>query len=188
MPAILEWPAVIEQPRATSMRCSTSDIYPTLLEIAGVSIANQPVLDGISLTSLIQGAVSQRPKPMGFWDYPVRGIRTPSAQWMKELHEAQQVGGDLEPHPSSQQASGLPHPPFPIDSFPGHAAWIDGDWKLHRIANKQGEVTWQLYNLKSDAAEKVDLVHDRTETADRLKPSLNQWLRSVAHSLNGSDY
>ncbi len=92
VPAIIEWPARIQQPQATSVRCNTSDIYPTLLEITGVSIANQPPLDGISLLPLIDGGVAQRRKPMGFWDYPVAGIRTPSKEWMTELLAAQQAG------------------------------------------------------------------------------------------------
>ena len=35
VPGLFEWPARIPQPRVTQMPCNTSDIYPTLLEIAG---------------------------------------------------------------------------------------------------------------------------------------------------------
>ena len=38
VPAILEWPAKITQPRSTDVRCNTCDIYPTLLEIVGVTV------------------------------------------------------------------------------------------------------------------------------------------------------
>jgi hypothetical protein len=121
VPGILEWPARIAEGRASAVRCNTSDIYPTLLEIVGVTVENQPVLDGISLVPLIDGRMQDRPGPMGFWNYPAPGIGTPSAQWMGELLKAQQAGGDLPPHPSSLNAARLPDPPFPLDSFPGHA-------------------------------------------------------------------
>ena len=94
VPAILEWPARISKPRVTDAACNTCDIYPTLLDIAGVRMKGQPPLDGISLTSLIGGKMAARPEPMGFWDYPESGISTPSKKWMAELLEAQQAGKD----------------------------------------------------------------------------------------------
>jgi len=188
VPAILEWPARIDQPRVTRVRCNTCDIYPTLLEIAGVSVENQPTLDGISLVPLVDDRMKTRKRPMGFWDYSIRGISTPSAQWMAELLEAQRAGGDLEPAPVSRQAAQLPSPPFPLDQYPGHAAWIDGDWKLHRIADKKGQVSWQLYNLASDPSEKNDLAGSETGRVRNLQGPLEAWMQSVARSLNGEDY
>ncbi|NIP69547.1 MAG: sulfatase-like hydrolase/transferase, partial [Planctomycetales bacterium] len=81
VPGILQWPSRIRQPRTTNVRCNTSDIYPTLLEVTGVSMKGQPPLDGISLVPLIAGEMRARPRPMGFWDYPAGGISTPSAEW-----------------------------------------------------------------------------------------------------------
>jgi arylsulfatase A-like enzyme len=188
VPAILEWPPRITAPRITKARSNTCDIYPTLLEIAGVSVEKQPVLDGVSLVPLIDGKVESRPRPMGFWDYPAKGIGTPSAQWMGELLEAQQAGGDLPPHESSQQAAELPNPPYPVDEFPGHAAWIDGDWKLHRIAGKQGKVVWELYDLAADPAEKNDLAATESQRVRKMQRDLEAWLKSVVGSLNGNDY
>jgi arylsulfatase A-like enzyme len=188
VPAILEWPQRIPRPRTTQVRCNTSDIYPTLIEISGAEIADQPRLDGVSLVPLIDGQPFRRERPMGFWDYPAKGISTPSATWMGELFKAQQAGGDLPAHRSSQQAAELPEPPFSADSFPGHAALIDGDWKLHRIQNPRGQVRWELYDLDSDPAEATDLADRRADLTDNLKPALHDWLNSVVNSLNGDDY
>ena len=61
VPAILEWPARIPKPRATSVPCNTSDFYPTLLELAEADLPkNQPPLDGISLVPLIDGKTKVR--------------------------------------------------------------------------------------------------------------------------------
>ncbi len=137
---------------------------------------------------LIDGKLSKRPKPIGFWDTNRRGISTPSARWMSELLEAQGKGRDLPPHQSSLDAASLPDPKHPLDSFPGHAAWIDGDWKLHRIQKNAGKPTWELYNLASDRRETRDLAAAEPERAGKMRGELDQWLKSVAGSLNGEDY
>ena len=188
VPAFLEWPARISQPRSVAMRCNTCDIYPTLLDLAGVSMPHQPPLDGVSLQGVIEGSSAPRARPMGFWNYPIRGRRTPSAEWMSALLAAQQEGSDLEPHVSSQRAARLPDPPHPVDGFTGHAAWIDGDWKLHRIARADQRTRWQLYDLSRDPAEKQNLVMGEQPRFARLRKGLESWLQSVVHSLNGRDY
>jgi arylsulfatase A-like enzyme len=188
VPAILEWPARIPEPRTTSVRCNTCDIYPTLLEIVGVKAETQPVLDGESLVQLIDGKSAARSRAMGFWDYTAKGIGTPSAAWMADLLKAQQTGGDLDPHESSQKAAELPNPKYPLDSFPGHSALIDGDWKLHRIEGKDSRVTWELYNLATDAAETTNVLDAETNRVVKLRKQLNDWLVSVTNSLNGEDY
>ncbi|MAG57777.1 MAG: N-acetylgalactosamine 6-sulfate sulfatase [Planctomycetes bacterium] len=187
VPAIIEWPARIKQPRTTKVRCNTSDIYPTILELTGTRVETQPPLDGVTLTPLI---ASKKPKPraMGFWSHPTRGISTPSAKRMAALLQAQQAGRDLPPPQRSRNAAALPSPPHPVDSFPGHAAWIEDDWKLHRIHGKQGAVRWELYDLAKDPFEKTDRIDAERERAERLRGRLTQWLGSVVRSLNGDDY
>lgn len=188
VPAILEWPAKIKSPRITDARCNTCDIFPTLLEIAGLDQDDSRPLDGVSLMPLVQGKEFARPKAMGFWDYPIKGISTPSDKWMTELLNAQLNGNDLPPHPSSVAAAELPDPPFSVENFPGHSAYIDGDWKLHRIESKNGKIAWELYQLANDRAETKDLITTESDVADRLRPKLESWLRSVTNSLNGEDY
>jgi len=64
--AVLEWPARVKQPIRTSVPCAHMDVYPTLLDIAGVKMPGQPVLDGVSLVPLLEGKMTQRPGPLGF--------------------------------------------------------------------------------------------------------------------------
>jgi arylsulfatase A-like enzyme len=65
----LEWPDRIKQPIRTTVPCMHQDMYPTVLEITGAKVAHQPPLDGISLLSLFQGKMQDRPRPMGFMHY-----------------------------------------------------------------------------------------------------------------------
>lgn len=188
VPAFLEWPAVVKEPRVTDVRCNTCDIYPTVLAIAGVNVEGQLPLDGVNLMPLIEGEPATGQRSMGFWDYPIRGIRTPSLEWMGKLLKAQEGGGDLPPDETSLKASELPAPPYPLGKFPGHAAWIDGDWKLHRIESPRGEVKWELYNLALDPAEAKNVIAEEEARATQLQPGLESWLESVVRSLNGEDY
>ncbi|MBG88953.1 MAG: N-acetylgalactosamine 6-sulfate sulfatase [Verrucomicrobiales bacterium] len=188
VPAILEWPEVIKNHRVIAGRCNSSDIYPTLLEIVGVKVKNQARLDGISLASVIRGGNVSPQRSMGFWDMTKPGIGTPAAAWMKELYEAQQQGKDL-PTPAKVPASAkLPDPKYSTDSFPGNAAWIDGDWKLIRKQDKKGKVTLEFYNLAVDKGEQQDILGTEGERVRHYRGRLESWLKSVVGSLNGNDY
>ncbi|MGI9474085.1 MAG: sulfatase-like hydrolase/transferase, partial [Rubripirellula sp.] len=188
VPAIIEWPARIKSPRQSEMRATTCDIFPTLVELVGVEVQKPRPLDGISLAALIDQQKEGRTRPIGFWDYTIGGISTPSDQWMKELLKAQADGGDLPPHPSSQKAAELPSPPLSSTTFPGHSAWIEGDWKLHRIEDKKGKVTIELYDLANDRVEEDNQAVGQVKRATRMQSELEEWLVSVVGSLNGEDY
>ena len=66
VPALLEWPAKIKQPRSTDFPAVTSDYLPTILDSIGVEPADKRPLDGISLSQAIAGTLQQRPQAIGF--------------------------------------------------------------------------------------------------------------------------
>lgn len=67
VPGIMEWPAVIKQPRVTSYPASTMDLFPTVADILGLPATAfvQPV-DGISLKPLLTAEIGPRAQPIGF--------------------------------------------------------------------------------------------------------------------------
>ncbi|MGE0374288.1 MAG: sulfatase [Planctomycetaceae bacterium] len=67
VPAIIEWPAVITEPRVTEFPAVTMDIFPTLAEIAGLadSVMQEPQ-DGRSLRALLTSELPERGKPIPF--------------------------------------------------------------------------------------------------------------------------
>lgn len=67
VPAVVEWPARIAEPRVTAHPSGTFDIFPTVAEIVGLedSVLIEPV-DGVSLAPLFAGESGARAKPMGF--------------------------------------------------------------------------------------------------------------------------
>ena len=188
VPAILEWPVRIDKPRTTSLPCNTYDIYPTLLEITGVRMKNQPPLDGVSLVSLIDGTMTARPEPMMFWKYPSGGIGTPSSKLMGELLRAQQAGKLLPDGAQLCLDAADTRKQYPEDSFPGHAAMLDWPWKLHRIAGRRGAARFELYTLADDPEEKQNLAAEQAARVTAMKSELEKWQLSVIRSLNGADY
>jgi arylsulfatase A-like enzyme len=63
---LLEWPRRIPKPAQTNVPVCHIDMYPTVLDIAGVTMEHQPIIDGISLLPLFEGRMESRPKPLGF--------------------------------------------------------------------------------------------------------------------------
>ena len=188
VPALLEWPARIPKPFIVEAPCGTSDIYPTLLAIAGVQPRNQPPLDGISLLPLLEEKTKSRSQPMGFWRYPTKGQEANSAVWMEELLKLQKEGKEIEDPARLLLDAGSIKKRYAEDSFPGHAAWLDWPWKLHRIQSPQGQIKYELYNLQADNNEAKDCQQTETNRVDTMKHALEGWQRSVARSLNGKDY
>ena len=188
VPAFIEWPERLRQPRKTSIVCVTSDIYPTLLDIAGVQVEYQPTLDGVSLVPLLSGAMTARPNPVGFWVHPNKGRPTPSHVLMTELLAAQQAGREVAHrdmagvHAGVVDASSAP--------YPGHAAWLDWPWKLHKIPveGKGGESSLELYNLAVDPEESRNVASTFPDRVSVMRHALEAWQASVARSLNGDDY
>lgn len=189
VPAIIEWPARIPEPRQTDLPCGTVDIYPTLLEIVGVKVPGQvEPLDGVSLVSLIDGAMTSRPRPLGFWQHPAKGRPRHSTDLLKALAKEQQPGGPATPTTQTERDAGNITKRYPDDTFPGHAAWLDGNYKLHRIEKANGSVMYELFDLASDTTEGTNLADQQRERFERMKAQLEQWQRSVVKSLNGGDY
>ncbi|GAB5440471.1 MAG: sulfatase-like hydrolase/transferase [Fuerstiella sp.] len=65
VPAVLEWPARIREPRVTRFPACTTDILPTLAEVVDVDLPKRP-LDGQSLLAVIDGQDGPRNRPLGF--------------------------------------------------------------------------------------------------------------------------
>ena len=98
---------------------------------------------------------------------------------MLEALRKEQQAGEVKPAPKE----GHVEKQYSTKSFPGPAAWIDGDWKLLR-----GKGAPKLFNLAKDFAEKNDIAGKHTEKVADMQKALRVWQTSVVSSLNGHDY
>jgi len=86
VPLLVSGPGVNEPGRVCDEPVQGSDLLPTLLELAGVSLPREGVIDGTSLVPLLGGAASL-PRAAIFWHCPVylEGKRHPGApdRWFR---------------------------------------------------------------------------------------------------------
>ncbi|MGJ8654582.1 MAG: sulfatase [Opitutaceae bacterium] len=69
IPTIISWPNHIK-PVTTEARIITMDMYPTLLDLAGLPLKPEQHLDGQSLKSLVSGEVGVDENRILAWTYP----------------------------------------------------------------------------------------------------------------------
>ncbi len=198
VPAIIEWPAKITRHRITSVPSTTCDIYPTLLDITGVTVVGQPEpLDGLSLVPSIEGVEAARPKPIGFWANFSHGlsVKSPAILAALELQQSTEetTGEPIEPLMNeAEERRALISDQLKIfeqRGLIGNAAWIDNRYKLHRRWNSAtDDVSYELYDLESDETESHDLASELPERVSTMKQQLEDWQQSVVRSLEGDDY
>lgn len=185
VPTIFEWPGRF-QPGTINTPACTTDLYPTLVAITGAKVEHQPVLDGIDLSPILAGNLTQRP-PMGFWHGHTEGQSTWSDKIIRELMDAQQAGRP-DPFPERIFKNVREFPEFGADGLRGHAAWNDWPWKLHRIQKGAEKPTFELYDLVKDPMEKNDLSATQSERVTTMQAALELWQKSVLASWAGKDY
>lgn len=194
VPTIIEWPARIAQHRVTSVAANTVDIYPTLLDIVGVDVANQPKpLDGISILPLIDGESAERSQPMGFWSSFSAGSGVRSSDLLATLEKDQASGtstATLLNDPATRQKRITEQlDVFAKQGLVGEAAWIDNRYKLRKIWNrKNNESRYELYDLEADTTESHDIASEMPDRVTSMKQQLEKWQQPVVQSLEGKDY
>ncbi|HUT32388.1 MAG TPA: sulfatase-like hydrolase/transferase [Planctomycetota bacterium] len=173
VPGIIEWPARVPKPVATDVRCSTLDIYPTIIDLLGIEVPGQVrPIDGISLRPLLEGAMAERPKPMPFWVY------AGGKEARNESYIAKQALKGVW-----RTFSNYKHPTPATENFAGHAALIDGRHKLHKLGKGL-----ELYDLVADPNETKNLAAEKPDVVARMRATLDEWQASVERSLAGLDY
>ncbi len=66
VPGIMYWPEMITAQQEIDFPVSSSDYYPTIIDLLNIEMPNQPPLDGVSLVPLLEGKMEDRAKPIGF--------------------------------------------------------------------------------------------------------------------------
>ena len=184
VPSVVEWPGTIEQ-RISQQPAGSVDLFPTFLELAGVEMDQGRPLDGVSLVSLMRDEAAERNAPLGFWHYgPVVGGQLMRSDEIVldlqkfldgELEEENLIEGRM--NPPGQTYEGL-------EELGGPIAWIDGEWKLHRL--ESGE--YELYHVANDPGEEQNVLDEYPDRVASMKTDLQEWLDSVIRSAQVGDY
>ena len=186
VPAIIEWPAVIDEPRTSSLPVVSSDIFPTLLDLLGIpGAAPDRPIDGISVRALIEGStVTTRGQPIGFWAFDDAPERANARCIDPELAR----GTTPTVRNPGIDFLNFRHPVARTENFGGEAAWTDDRYKLITRSGPGGTTQTELYDLLEDPGEGQVIAEDHPELVVRMTAELHQWQRSVELSLSGADY
>lgn len=136
----LIWGAPVTQKNKTaSQRLVNYDIYPTLMQLAGIK-NNSQLVDGKSFAGILSNINYKMPKRNLYWHYPLE-----------------------KPHFLGGRSSGC---------------IISGDWKLIEFFDDN---TFELYNLKIDPEEKINLAQKNPSKLRSLQKDLKNWRQQMGY-------
>lgn len=183
VPGLIEWPAGVPEPRVSDVNTVTSDMLPTLCELAGQPLPER-TLDGISLKPLLDGTMPERPEPICFWSYNSR--REPEGREPYIAPELQ-VGTTplvkLMAGKLTRTFRNVHHPEIAESDYEGPRAILDNQYKLVIHGDRR-----ELFDVREDPGEEKNLIEAHAETAGELERKLRTWQESVLKSLTGADY
>jgi len=188
VPSVMEWPSNIRN-SGTSVNSFTSDILPTLCELAGVSLPDRP-LDGISLWPVINGTMKTRTAPMFFWSFETQEAFTKESK--PYIDPGLQVGNTplvkILAGKYTRTFENYEYPAISQDDLGGARTIIDDQYKLIIGAQTSGSEDIALYNLETDPSESTNLADSKTDIVESMQKQLHDWQLSVLTSLTGEDY
>jgi len=165
-PFIVRWPGVVKPGSRCDVPVINVDLFPTFLSIAGAEVPVGKTLDGENLVPLLKGEGTLKRQSI-FWHFP------------GYLDNPVIRGRELDVR------TGFRTRPVSVIH--------KGDWKLHLFLEE-----WQLdggreklaenhavelYNLKEDIGERIDLANSNSAKRDEVLDDLLAWQKSVSAPL-----
>ena len=144
-PLIISYPAGIKPGFKVHEPAVSTDIYPTLLDMAGLPLRPQQHVDGISLKPLFNGKKATLGRKAIYFHYP-------------HYHHINTMG-------------------------PAGAVRV-GDYKLIEIF-ETGKV--ELYNLREDIGEQVDLAGEKPALVAKLSKMLHDWRKESGSQMTAKN-
>jgi len=189
VPGIIEWPKGISKPSVTGVNAVTSDMLPTICDLVDLPVPNRP-LDGISLKPLIEGKMTERRSPICFWSFDTtqeaqRGLK-PYID--PKLQEGTTPLVKILAGRRTRHFRNFHHPSITEQDFAGPRVILDDRYKLVIGGQPGSESVRELFDLRTDRAEKNNLIEAKPDIAKKLKQQLREWQQSVLNSLTGANY
>jgi arylsulfatase A-like enzyme len=187
VPGLIEWPSRIPRPRSTKARATTSDLLPTLCALTGQPLPDRPI-DGTDLLPVIDGKMSERPKPLWVWQFDAAHLDKTEPYIDPQLQQGTTPLAKKAAGKATRDFSNFRHTAITNADYLGPRAIIDGRYKLVVHEQKKGAPKQELFDLAQDPAEKTNLLDQQPDIAKKLQSELHDWQQSVLHSLTGADY
>jgi arylsulfatase A-like enzyme len=155
VPMLVRWPGKVSPGSICEEAVIGYDLFPTFAEVAGNDIEeNRREMDGKSLLSLFEGSAPEQTRNL-YWHFP---YYHPEGKKFGEALGS--IGID----------------DFEVSQTRPHSAIRQGDYKLiYFDEDKRSE----LYNLRKDLSEKLDVSKDHFKVAQSLEQQLLDYLNQV---------
>jgi arylsulfatase A-like enzyme len=187
VPGVIEWPARIPKAATSNVNSVTSDILPTLCKLTGTALPDRP-LDGIDLLPIIDGTMTERPDPIGFWSFAAgtdaKNRPYIDAELQRGTTPLVKMMGDIY----TRNFKNFHHPTITGQDFAGSRVLLGNRYKLIVQSKRGGEAKSELFDLRDDPAETKNLVGTKPEVAAGMQQELRDWQQSVLNSLTTADY
>lgn len=152
VPLFVVWPGVVDAGSRCSVPVIGVDLYPTLCEIGGAALPEQPS-DGTSLVPLLKGdtiaAEAMDDRPL-FWHFPAY-LQSYGGRYVMEQRD-------------------------PLFRSRPCSVIRQGRWKLHEFFE---DGSLELYDLASDIGESHNLAEEQPEQRDALHARLKAWRHDI---------
>lgn len=187
VPGIIEWPSRVTKPIVSDVNAVTSDMLPTICKLTGTPLPNRP-LDGIDLTSLIDGQMSERPGWIGFWTFDQKADAKNKPYLEAELQRGTTPLVKMMGNIHTRNFRNFHHPRIIEKDFDGLRVLLGNRYKLVVQSQKGSEPKIELFDLRSDPAETKNLVKTKPKVSAAMQLELRNWQQSVLKSLTAADY
>lgn len=150
VPLFMRWPKAKWQPHLVTPIVSHIDLFPTLLDLCGVSAPKGPKVDGVTLRPLLEnGDSSTWPERTLFTHNPIdKTNRFPGAVRTQQYRLVREIKGPAG----------------------GSSA----------KANDASATHWQLYDMQSDPGETTNIATDRPEIVRQLSKRYDSWFADIS--------
>lgn len=155
IPMIAKWPGRIEPGGVCRAPAMITDLFPTLLPIAGLRSPSDRIIDGQDIGGLLTGQGAAPPeRPLFFYHHEtLEGVRLGRYKYYREIN--------------------LYKYPMPVNK-----KWIRaGSGKLGKFP--------LLYDLETDPSESYNLADNMPERVRKMESVLNRWEAAMAENRSG---
>ncbi len=161
VPMFVHWPGFVKAGSVCDAPVISTDFYPTFLNLAGIEVADNYILDGSSIVPLIKGKKQSDNRAL-FWHFPAY------LQAYKGMTDESR-----DPLFRTRPVSVIRKGDWKLLLF--HEEWVlDGGRDQLDVNNSV-----ELYNLKNDIGEKNNLAISNTSKRDELLNELMQWQEDI---------
>ena len=152
VPMILRWPGQIPADKVYDRMVSSMDVFPTLIEAAGLKLPEDQQTDGVDLLPYVQGKNESKPHEWLCWQ---------NRSWL----------------PEKEGGFGVPTAKVHNSAIrKGNWKLVRYNEKLE---SDNPLPAWQLYNLANDIGEQNDVSDKRGEVVKELSSLFNTWRSSM---------